>query len=166
MYPRISFLALIASTLILCSCNKQQAPEQPQSFNRVSRQATPASVKFLHRTFKVAGYTKFPFRVPAEQVNPKLQGSFRAFVKKTEEDATSEQPSPVDVMVMTPAEFDAFAHGRGGEISYSIDASEGQSVDYALPPTLDTPADYYLVFHNSEQGASSKMVQADFTLSF
>ena len=53
-----------------------------------------------------------------------------------------------------------------GEAVFSSEAGPNQEVNTALPPTLDEPATYYLVFRNNARSIEKKVVQADFRIDF
>lgn len=151
-------LILITALLSLAACNK--VPEQkPEALYRVDHAATAASVNFLHKTFKVAGNTKFEFDVPPHSLNPKLEGTFKAFAT-----GNPEEPANIDLLLLTPEQLADFAHDQG-EATFTVTGSTGQTVDYALPPTIQEGKKYYLVFRNPAKG-SARSVEADFTASF
>jgi hypothetical protein len=148
----------LAALLSLAACKK--VPEQkPEALYRVDHAATAAPVNFVHKTFKVAGYTKFEFDVPPHSVNPKLEGTFKAFAT-----GNPEEPANIDLLLLTPEQFSDFAHEQG-QATFTVTGSSGQTVDYALPSTIGEGQKYYLVFRNPAKG-SARSVQADFTSSF
>lgn len=140
----------------LGACNK--APEaKPEELYTVDRAAAPAPVNFLHKTCKVPSYARFEFDVPAHSLSPKLQGTFKGFAS-----GNPDQPAGMDLLVFTPEQFTDFTKDQG-EATYTISAS--QTVDYALPPTIEQRQKYYLVFRNPAKG-SARSVEADFTALF
>jgi hypothetical protein len=160
---RTGFACFLVLGLLSAMCACKKPPQQSEDpLNRVVRTPTPAANNFLHQTFKVGSYERFEFEVPPRQINPKLHGSFSATMA-----GNTSAGASVDLLVMTPEEFEDFVQGKGkgGTASYSVQGTQGQTVDYALPPTLDEAQKYYLVFRNSARG-TAKSVQADFTLAF
>ena len=152
----LTFLAWLQS-----ACEKAPQQQKPtDEFNRVVRNATPAPNNFVHGTFKLPGYAKFEFEVPAHTLSPKILGTFKSYVS-----GDPNQAAKVDLLLMTPKEFNDFRHGVSSEVGYSVPGSSGGTVDYALPATMDQPQKYYLVFRNLSKG-KSKSVEADFTATF
>jgi hypothetical protein len=157
---RIAPYCVALLCLLSFACTKETQEKSPDELNRVVRTATPAPNNFVHKTFKLVGYTKYEFEVPAHLISPKLQGSFKAYAAGDPEQAAS-----VDLLLMTPEQFNEFSHGASEEVRYSVMGSSGQTVDYSLPSTIDQPQKYYLVFRNPAKG-TRKTVEADFTASF
>jgi hypothetical protein len=151
-------LVLCAVLLVLAACQKAPEPK-PEKLYTVDHAAAPAPVNFLHKTFKVPGYTRFEFELPAHSVNPKLQGTFKAFTS-----GNPDQPANVDLLLLTPEQFADFTNDQG-EATYVVGGTSGQTIDYALPPTIDEGKKYYLVFRNPAKG-SARSVEADFTATF
>jgi hypothetical protein len=157
--------ALGLALLLACACKKQAPKEESTSIdplNRVENAPKTASLSLVHSTFKVARYTKFEFEVPAHSPTPKLQGEFEL---PGREGITADQDR-IDFLVMTQDEFDDFARGHTGTASYSVTGARAQTIDYALPSTLDFSQKYYVVFRNPAAKAHTVSVTADLTLSF
>ena len=164
---KIAGILSLAFLCLACACSKKASPPavSQDPLNRVRNAPAVPPKHFLHKTFRVGTYTNFPFEVPAHATNPKLQGSFKSFLPGSNPDSASDAAN-VDFMLMNSEQFDAFAHDRGGMAPYSISAAHDQSVDYALPATLEEPTKYYVVFRNSGDPKQARMVLADFTVSF
>jgi hypothetical protein len=157
---------LTMGLLLLCACSKKEAHKRNKDpLNQVSSAPAEAPRHFLHKSFKVDTYVKFPFDVPAHAFNPKLQGSFKSYLAGKSPDS-GDDSSNVDFLLMNAEEFDDFAHNRSSAVRYSIGAAHRQDVDYSLPATLEDPVKYFIVFRNSGVNAPPRMVDADFTLSF
>lgn len=157
---------LTMGLLVLGACSKKETPKSNNDpLNRVRSAPQQAPKHFLHKTFKVATYVRFPFDVPAHSINPKLQGSFKSYLPDKGPDSAGDA-SNVDFLLMNAEEFDDFMHSRNGAVRYSIGAAHSQDVDYALPATLEEPVKYFLVFRNAANGGPERMVDADFTISF
>jgi hypothetical protein len=160
-----SFLpaALGFALVLACAC-KKQSPKEDTTYvdplNRVESAPKTASLSLVHSTFKVPRYTKFEFEVPAHSATPKLEGNFEVAAggRTTEQDK-------IDFLVMTRDEFDDFARGRTGTASYSVTDAHAQTIDYALPSTLDSSQQYYVVFRNPAK-VRTVSVTADLTVSF
>jgi len=156
--------ALAFALVLACAC-KKQAPKEDTTYvdplNRVESAPKTASLSLVHGTFKVSRYTKFEFEVPAHSATPKLQGNFE--VPGNGEEAADQ--NKIDFLVMTLDEFDDFSRGRSGTASYSVTEAHAQSIDYALPSTLDSSGKYYVVFRNPAKGRTVS-VTADLSVSF
>jgi len=153
------YTSIFAGLLFSPACKKTAAPTPADPLYTVKQGATPAPVNFVHKTFKVNTSAKFEFDVPPHSVNPKLQGDFKAYASGNREQAAS-----VDLLLLTPDQFVDFSRGTG-EPTYAVTGTSGQTVGYALAPTMDEGQKYYLVFRNAGKG-SAATVEADFTVSF
>jgi hypothetical protein len=162
----LAFLLVLALTF--ASCTRTPPPETATEdpLNRIQRTPLPAPKNFLHKTFKVDRYVKFEFEVPAHSVSPKLQGTFQSFTTNEDNEKTSDDAANVDLLILSPEELDDFVRGRPASPRWAVSASHGQTVDYALPPTLEDPQKYYLVFQNASRKGPAKSVEADFTAYF
>ena len=158
MKPTFGVFVILAMSSLM-ACNKAPQQQQPERLYRVDHANASAPVNFVHKTFKVPGYVKFEFEVPPHSVSPKLQGTFKAFAS-----GKPDEPASVDVLLLTPEQFADFTKEQG-EATYSATGSSGQTVDYALAPTIEEAQKYYLVFRNPAKG-SARTVEADFTASF
>jgi hypothetical protein len=158
---------LTMGLLLLCACSKKQSSKRGNNdpLNQVRSAPSEPARHFLHKTFKVDTFVKFPFDVPAHAFNPKLRGSFKSYLAGKSSDS-GDDSSNVDFLLMNAEEFDDFAHNRSSAVRYSIGAAHRQDVDYSLPATLEDPVKYFIVFRNSSANAPPRMVDADFTLSF
>jgi len=121
---------------------------------------------FLHRVFSVNKYAQFAFVVPPHQGHPRLRGDFRSFTKRDDPDSTSDRTADVDLMLLNDQEFNEFLHGQPQSVTYELDPSHNQMVDWRVPTTYGESQQYHLVFSNSEGGTNIKFVEADFTVSF
>lgn len=153
--------------VLTCACRKPAPKDESNSIdplNRVESAPKTASLTLVHSTFKVVRYTKFEFEVPAHSITPRLQGSFEV-PPTTNAGKTSDQDK-IDFLVMTQDEFENFARGRSGTASYSVTAANAQTIDYALPSTLDSSQKYYAVFRKPAGKGHALSVTADLTVSF
>jgi hypothetical protein len=160
-------LAIILLLATLAGCSKKKAPvaEETISSDRVNAHATPAPKRFLHKTFSVKDYQAFSFEVPPHVVRSKLHGVFQSAVKNSGAEPVSDESTAVELLLMTPEQFDDFTHRRSATSTYAVEPSFSQDVDIDLAPTRAEPLKYYLVFRNSP-GGPTRSVAADFTLTF
>jgi hypothetical protein len=121
---------------------------------------------FLHRVFSLSDHTQFSFVIPPHQANTRLRGTFRSFTKRNDPDSTSDRTADVDLLLLNEQEFNEFQHGQPQSVTYELDSSHNQLVDWRVPMTYGEPQTYHLIFGNSEGGARIKFVEADFTVSF
>jgi hypothetical protein len=121
---------------------------------------------FLHRVFSLSDHTQFSFVIPPHQANTRLRGTFRSFTKRSDPDSTSDRTADVDLLLLNEQEFNEFQHGQPQSVTYELDSSHNQLVDWRVPMTYGEPQTYHLIFGNSEGGARIKFVAADFTVSF
>jgi hypothetical protein len=96
--------------------------------------------EILPAKFSLTRNAAFSFDVPAHANSPRLAGKYHA----TEAGAAA--PVNVDFMVLTADQYAALAKGIVGEALFSAESSAGQSVDFILPITGDSPVRYYVVF--------------------
>jgi hypothetical protein len=121
---------------------------------------------FLHRVFSLSDHTQFSFVIPPHQANTRLRGTFRSFTKRSDPDSTSDRTADVDLLLLNEQEFNEFQHGQPQSVTYELDSSHNQLVDWRVPMTYGEPQTYHLIFGNSEGGARIKFVEADFTVGF
>ena len=117
----------------------------------------------LHQTFGVAKAVSLAFEVPAHASNPQLRGTYRSFVRQV---GGAPVDADIEFLVLNEQQYGDFAGGHGGEAVFSADDSHAQEVNASLPPTINQPAKYYLIFRNNSRAAEKKLVQADFRLDF
>ncbi len=132
---------------------------------RVIDSPVGTSRDLVHQMFGVAKVVQLAFEVPANASNPQLKGTYRSFVKQGGTLASGTD-ADVEFLVLNEKQYDDFINGRAGEAVFSADDSHEQEVNMALPPTLDNPANYHLIFRNNSRTPGKKMVQADFHIDF
>jgi hypothetical protein len=138
---------------------------RPTASDHVGGSVVGTSTTILQKTFGVAGTVQLPFALPAHAYRPHLQGTFRSYLLggKLESD-----PSKADVefLVLNDQAYTDLVNGRPSDAIFSAEASHDQEVNTHLPPTLDKPVTYHLVFRNSVRGTLKKLVQADFRVDY
>jgi hypothetical protein len=154
--------AIGAGLIFGCACTKkagENAAQAPEPLDKVERAEPPAPIQVVHKTFQVTTSAQFEFDVPQHVISPKMHGTFKAYSTSNPAEAAS-----VDLLVLTPAQLEDLSNGAG-EPTYSVVGSTGQTVDYALQPTMDDAQKYYLVFRNPDK-RRPRNVDAEFTVSF
>jgi hypothetical protein len=121
------------------------------------------SRSILHKTFGVVDIAKLPFEIPAHASNPQLRGSYRSFLAH-EGPPSGEATADVEFLLLNEQQYAEFVSGHPGEALFSADA--GEEVAAGMPPTLDEPATYHLVFRNHSRDTGKKLVQAEFRIDF
>lgn len=139
---------------------------EPQPIDRPVSFDAGGPKHFLHKVFSVSNHTQFSFAVPPHQDNTRLRGTFRSFTNRSDPDSTNDRNANVDVILLNEQEFNEFMHGQPQSVTYELDSAHNDTVDWRVPTTYAEPQTYHLIFSNSEGGAETKFVQADFTVSF
>ena len=145
-----------------------------ESFESDARKPNPAdprggsgvgsSIPLLNRTFRVRKAVQLPFEVPAHAATPRLNGGYRSFLKPGAE--TGEAEAEIELLVLNERQYREFLANRTGEAVFTAEQSSDQQVNAYLPPTLDRPQSYHLVFLNNSKGPERKFVEADFHVEF
>jgi hypothetical protein len=130
--------------------------------DHVDARAIPQPVHFLHGQFDVLNRREFSFVVPPYMVDPKVQGSFRAFSKSGPGD-DNQTPTEIDFALMNDEQYNMLLQGRLVDAAYER-SSASQMIKFALSPTLRMQRRYHLIFLTDS--AQAAVVDADFTLSF
>jgi|HubBroStandDraft_1064217.scaffolds.fasta_scaffold00098_49 hypothetical protein len=158
-------LLLAASLLAPSACKKKQAAEEEAPIEHVGSSPLGTSQVVLHKDFAVRTTVAFPFEMPAHAAMPHLRGTYKSFVTKL-----GVQPNPdganVDFLVFTEDQYANFAQGVTGNSLFSVDSSHDQTVDVGLPPSLNEPRKFYLVFRSTPGGDARKVVKADLSVDF
>ncbi len=136
----------------------------PVASDHVGGSVVGTSLTVLKEKFRLANVVDVPFEVPAHASMPQLHGAFRSFIQPNGKPSSDTQ-ADVDFRLMSEEEFSAFVSGKPGDALFSADATHDQEVNASLPPTLNKPAKYHLVFVNDSR-ATKKVVQPDFRIDF
>ena len=140
-------------------------PSTTVASDHVGGSVVGSSVRILHRTFRVPSTVQVTFVVPAHAATPRLRGSYESFVKQggTQE---SNADADIEFLVLNEQQFADFLNRRAGEVTFWADDAHAQEVNTSLPPTVDQPEKYHLIFRNNSRGPERKFVQADFRMEF
>jgi hypothetical protein len=161
----------IAGTLLLAAiaCSKPSRPDAggPTSpSERLVKSATPPPLSVVHKTFTLPKYESYNFEVPPHCLRPRLHGNFKAYRYGEKGNRASDEASSIDLFLFDEQQYNDFVNGPSDTTTRSVQAAYEQDVDWALRSTFEQPAKYYLVFNNSSGKSKTKVVDADFTLSF
>ena len=135
------------------------------AMDRVGHTSARTDSPILHKTLEVARAANLPFEIPAHAANPKLRGTYQAFVRQSGTQP-SEEAAEVEFLVLNEEQYSDLLSGRFVDPLFSAGNAHEQEVDFTLPPTFDQSAKYYLVFRNSSTSVRRKFVQADFRIDF
>ena len=141
-----------------------EATYQATASDRVGDSVVGTTSKVLHQTFKVAGAVDVPFEVPAHAYSPQLRGSFRSSIQAGGAPTTA--PGDVEFLLMSDSQYSDLMGGRPSDSVFSADATHDQEVNANLPPTLNQPVKYHLIFRNVSPKTGTKVVQAEFEMNF
>ena len=136
---------------------------KPVASDHVGGSVVGTSIPILNDKFHVSVIVDLPFHVPPHAATPQLRGNFRSFFQAGGK-PTSDTDADVEFHVLNDEEFSNFLNGKPSEALFSADATHNQEVNASLPPTLNHPATYHLVFLNESR--TKKVVQADFLVDF
>jgi len=137
---------------------------KPTAFDRVGDSPVGSSSPIVHKTFPVAAVVDVPFQVPAHAATPQLRGTYRSF-RKEGGTQKSDASANVEFLVLNEQQFKDLLNGHDSDAVFSADASHEQEVNTSLPPTIERPATYHLIFRNDAK-AVKKSVEADFHIDF
>lgn len=148
-------------------------PEQIETLSPVSDKPNPedhvggsvvgSTIPLLHRTFRVRSAVQLAFVVPAHAANPHLRGTYESFAKGPNAQSGD---ADVEFLVLNDQQFAAFLNKHSGESTFSAEDAPSLEVNATLPPTVDQPEAYHLIFRNNSRGPGIKFVQANFRMEF
>jgi hypothetical protein len=141
-----------------------EARYKPTASDHVGDSVVGTSNKVLQQTFPVAGTVDLPFEVPAHAYSPQLHGSFRSFLLAGAKPTTA--PGDVDFLLLTDQQYFDLMAGHPADAVFSADATHNQEVNANLPPTLNQPVKYHLIFRNVSPKTGRRVVQAEFQMDF
>lgn len=152
----------------LSACNKKK-PEPVDTLNPMDhavRTPTPAPRSVLRKTFAVETYVAFPVDVPIHSHSPSLKGNFTSYRYQSSGSRLSDEAASIDLLLLDEQQYETFTHGPSEDITRSAQNTHEQAIDWSLGATNDLPRKYYLVFNNATGKPKTKLVDADFNLTF
>ncbi|MGA2100796.1 MAG: hypothetical protein ABSG34_06805 [Candidatus Sulfotelmatobacter sp.] len=163
--------ATVAIAILLSAgagCTKQDAPRVNMTtpLDQVvpsSKGPTEAQV-VLEKTFSLKSSATFPFEIPSHASRPHLHGIFQSFVGKA--GGASDSTADIEFVILNEEQQANVASDRPSDALFSVESSHNQAVNFDLPPSMNQPVKYYLVFHNVQGSKSNKVVEANFRIDF
>ncbi len=140
------------------------APLKPNPSDLVGNSVVGSTMPIVQSTFRVRAAVQVPFEVPAHAATPRLKGNYQSFVKSGTQ--SSESDVDVEFIVVNDQQYADFLEKRAGEAVFSAEEAHHQVVNANLPPTLDQPKKYHLIFRNNSKTHEKTFVQADFHMEF
>ena len=140
-------------------------PYKPVASDYVGGSVVGTGSTILHQSFPVANTVDLPFEVSAHAYNPKFHGSFRSFARAAGKPLSDPSAGDVEFLLLTDKQFADLLEGRPSESIFSADAAHNQEVNANLPPTMNQPAKYHLIFRNGAHDVK-KIVEADFRVDY
>jgi hypothetical protein len=136
---------------------------KPTTSDRVGGSVVGTTMPILHDKFHISIIVDLPFQVPPHAATPKLHGTFRSFVPVSGK-PTSDTDADVEFQVLNEQQYSNFLGAKPSEALFSAEATHDEEVNASLPPTLNQPVNYHMVFVNGSR--KKKVVDADFRLEF
>jgi hypothetical protein len=167
MPQRTTLAAAIALFLLAGeACTKEPPPPAHTAVrpDRVAPSPADTTQTVLQKTFNLKGSATFPFEIPAHAAQPHLHGIFESSAGSAP--GQSSDDANIDFLILNQAQQSDFANHRESEALFSVEASHNQAVNFDLPPSLNQPVKYYLVFRNPGGGKDGKVVEANFRVDF
>jgi hypothetical protein len=133
----------------------------PTASDHVGGSVVGSTIPILRKSFSVRSAVQIAFAVPAHAASPRLRGTFQSSSKRG-----GDAYAGVEFLVLNEQQYSDFVNRRSGEASFSAEDAPAGEVNAILPPTMNTPAKYHLVFRNNSRSEGKKLVQADFRMEF
>ena len=167
MYQRIYLSVLIAIFLLSDSACTKAPPSVPTvaRVDRVGASPVDTTQTVFQKTFSLKASATFPFEIPAHAAQPRLHGTFQSFVGQL--GGESDDSANINFAILNEEQQNESTGGQPSDAVFSVEPSHSQAVNVDLPPSLNQPVKYYLVFTNSAKTSSSgKVVEANFRVDF
>jgi len=169
MPQRRHVAAVIAIFLLVDeACTKAPPPAPARTvapLDRVGSSPVGTTQTVLQKTFNLKSSATFAFEIPAHAAQPHLHGIFQSFVGQIH--GESDDSANIDFAILNEEQKNESAGGRPSDAVFSVEASHNQAINVDLPPSLNEPVRYYLVFRNSDRAKSGgKVVETSFRVDF
>jgi hypothetical protein len=158
--------ALITLVLVVAQACTKPAAIEPKPAAPTERIPSLAgtSQTVLQKTFTLNSSTTFPFEIPAHAMQPHLHGIFASHLGGAH--GASDDRANLEFMILNQEQEDAAEANHASDALFSVDASHNQAVNLDLPPSMNQPVKYYLVFRNPDGVKTSKAVNTNFRVDF
>ena len=131
----------------------------PTPSDHVGGSVVGSTIPILHKTFGVRSAVQIAFQVPAHAASPRLRGTYSTR-------PVADGDAAVEFLVLNESQYTDFLKRRSGDTTFSAEEAPAGEVNASLPPTINQPARYHLVFRNNSRHGAQKVVQADFRMEF
>ena len=131
----------------------------PTASDHVGGSVVGSTVPILRKSFTVRSAVQVAFQVPAHAASPQLRGTFQS-------SAAAGADAPIEVLVLSDDEYFVFVNRRAGDAIFIAEDAPAANINTRLPPTINQPARYHLIFRNNSRAEGKKFVKADFRLEF
>lgn len=132
----------------------------PTASDHVGGSVVGSTAPILRKSFAVRSAVQIAFQVPAHAATPRLRGTFQSSA------IPGGVAAPVEVLVLSDDQYSEFADRRAGDAIFMADDAPAADINARLPPTLNQPARYHLIFRNNSPTEGKKFVKADFRMEF
>lgn len=133
----------------------------PTASDHVGGSVVGTTTPILQKTFPVRSAVQVAFEVPAHAASPHLRGTFQASTKPG-----GPSDAPIEFLVLNEAQYSDFVARHSGDATFAAEDAPAGEVNTNLPPTIDKPAKYHLIFRNNSRGEGRKFIRADFRMEF
>ena len=133
----------------------------PTASDHVGGSVVGSTVPILRKSFTVRSAVQVAFEVPAHAASPRLRGTFQSSATPG-----GGADAPVEVLVLTDQQYSDFVSKHAGNATFIAEDSPAAHINARLPPTINQPAHYHLIFRNNSRQDGKKFVKADFRLEF
>jgi hypothetical protein len=133
----------------------------PTASDHVGGSVVGSTVPILRKSFTVRSAVQVAFEVPAHAASPRLRGTFQSSATPG-----GGADAPMEVLVLTDQQYSDFVSKHAGNATFIAEDSPAADINARLPPTLNQPAHYHLMFRNNSRQDGKTFVKADFRMEF
>jgi len=133
----------------------------PTASDHVGGSVVGSTAPILRKSFTVRSAVQVAFQVPAHAASPRLRGTFQSSASPS-----GQADAPVEVLVLSDPQYSDFVNQHAGNATFIAEESPAADIDARLPPTINQPARYHLIFRNNSRAEGKKFVKADFRMEF
>jgi hypothetical protein len=144
---------------------KSKAEAPPAAKAKLPDSPVGTNQTVLRKTFGVTSAVTMAFEVPPHAALAKLRGTYHSFVQTAGAQAGDDEGN-VEFLLLNEEQHSDLQNGRPSEAVFSVEGGHDQEVNVILPPTVDQPAKYWLLFRKGPGAQGKQVVQADFRIDF